>query len=173
MVLMKPVMIQPIGYVKNNLGRRSYNEWRDTESEIIISEEYQDALIRLDDFSHIEVIFYLHEMDREFRTRIHPTGNPEYPLMGAFATRTPNRPSKIALTTCKLLGVEGNILRVRGLDAIDGSPVLDIKPYSGKHVEDLKVPQWIQDIREKSARNLKRSCAQQENSRRFFRRRSI
>ena len=153
MMLMEPLMLQPIGYVKNSLGKRPYNEWGDTESEIILSEEYQDALYRLNEFSHIEVIFYLHEMDREFRTRIHPTGNPEYPLIGAFATRTPNRPSKIALTTCILQSIEGNVLRVKGLDAYDGSPVLDIKSYSRKHVKDLNVPQWIQDIREKSNLN--------------------
>ena len=140
-------MIQPIGYVKNSLGRRPYNKWRDTESELIISEEYQEALYRLDEFSHIAVIFYLHEMDRKFRTKIHPTGNLEYPLMGAFATRTPNRPSRIALTTCKMLSVEGNVLRVKGLDAYDGSPILDIKPYYGKPVEDLKVRQWIRRVR--------------------------
>lgn len=150
MTLMEPVKVQPIGYVKNKLGRRPYNEWRDTLSEIIISEEYQDALYRLDEFSHIEILFYIHEMDREFSTRIHPTRNPEYPLMGAFATRTPNRPSRIALTTCKLLSVKGNVLRVKELDAYNGSPVLDIKPYSGKTVENLNMPQWIQDIRENS-----------------------
>jgi len=143
MVLLDPIPIQPVGYVYNSLGRRPYNEWRDTESVIIISEEYQDALYRLDEYSHIEVLFYLHEMDRLFVTRIHPTGNPEYPLMGAFATRTPNRPSRIALSTCRLLGVEGNRLRVRDLDAYDGSPVLDVKPYSGKPVEGVRVPQWI------------------------------
>lgn len=153
MMLMEPLMLKPIGYVKNSLGRKPYNEWHDTESEIIISEEYQDALYRLNEFSHIEVIFYLHEMEKEFRTRIHPTGNPEYPLIGAFATRTPNRPNKIALTTCKLLCVEGNVLRVKGLDAYCDSPVIDIKPYSGKHIKDLKVPQWVQDIREKSNLN--------------------
>ena len=147
MTLMEPLMLQPIGYIKNSLRRRPYNEWQDTESEIIISEEYQDALYRLDEFSHIEVLFYLHEINREFNTRIHPTGNPDYPLMGAFATRTPNRPNRIALTTCKLLFVKRNVLRVKGLDAYDGSPVLDIKPHSGKHVENLIMPQWIKDLR--------------------------
>jgi len=149
MVLMKPISIQPIGYVRNNLGRRQYNEWRETESGIIICEEYQDALFRLDEYSHIEVMFYLHEMNSPFRTRIHPTGNSEYPEMGAFATRTPNRPSRIALTTCRLLNIKRNILRVKGLDAFDGSPVLDIKSYSGKTLEYVRVPEWIKDLNEK------------------------
>ena len=149
MVLLDKVQVQPIGYVKNNLGKRSYNEWRDTESEIVISEEYQDALYRLGEYSHVEVLFYLHEMDRDFRTRIHPTGNPDFPLMGAFATRTPNRPSKIALTTCKLLEINDNVLRVKGLDAYDGSPVLDIKPSSWRKESIIEVPQWVTDLKEK------------------------
>ncbi|MFW6109191.1 MAG: TrmO family methyltransferase domain-containing protein, partial [archaeon] len=98
------------------------------------------------------VLFYIHEMDRPFRTRIHPTGNPEYPLMGAFATRTPNRPSKIALTTCKLLEINGNVLRVKGLDAYNGSPVLDIKSISWRDDTDMRVPQWIDDLREKMSK---------------------
>jgi tRNA-Thr(GGU) m(6)t(6)A37 methyltransferase TsaA len=146
---MEPIIVTPIGFVRNKHGRRSFNKWQDTESEIIIKEEYQEALYRLDEFSHIEVIFYLHEMNEKFNTKIHPTGDPEYPLIGAFATRTPNRPSKIALSTCKLMKINGNILQVKGLDAYDGSPVIDIKPYSEKIIKELKVPQWICDIRKK------------------------
>ena len=149
MTLLNPIPIQPIGVVENSLGRRHYNQWRETESTITISEEYRDALYRLEEFSHIEVLFYLHEMDHEFRTRIHPTGNPEYPLVGAFATRTPNRPSRIGLTKCRLLSIDGNRLRVRGLDAFDGSPVLDIKPYTGKPISDVRQPEWLRMLNEK------------------------
>ena len=150
MVLLNPVFVQPIGIVRNSLGMRSFSEWEDTESEIVVCEEYKEALYRLDEFSHIEVLFYLHEVDRGFRSRIHPTGNPDYPLMGAFATRTPNRPSRIALTTCELLSIEGNALRVRGLDAYDGSPVLDIKPYTGKNIENIKLPDWLKSLKNKN-----------------------
>lgn len=158
MVLMKPVILHPIGYVKNSLGRRPYNKWRDTESEIIISEGYADALYRLDNYSHIEVIFYLHEMDRPFRTRIHPTGNPKYPLLGAFATRTPNRPSKIALTTCRLESIEGNVIKVKGLDAYDGSPVLDIKPHAWKLSGEVRVPDWIMGLRREMEKESAEPC---------------
>ena len=151
MVLMDKITVQPIGYVRNSLGKRSYNEWSDTESELVISEEYQEALYRLDEYSHIEVLFYVHEMDRPFITRIHPTGNPKYPLMGAFATRTPNRPSKIALTTVKILEIKDNIIRVNGLDAYDGSPVIDIKSIGWRSDKDVKVPAWISDLKEKMA----------------------
>jgi tRNA-Thr(GGU) m(6)t(6)A37 methyltransferase TsaA len=148
---MEPIIITPIGFVRNKLGRRSFDKWRDTESEIILREEYQEALFRLDEFSHIEVIFYLNEMDEKFKLKIHPTGDPEYPLIGAFATRTPNRPSRIALSTCKLIEINENILIVKGLDAYDGSPVIDIKPYTEKIIKDLKVPQWIYDLRKKNS----------------------
>jgi tRNA-Thr(GGU) m(6)t(6)A37 methyltransferase TsaA len=146
MVLLEPVTVQPIGLVRNGLGRRGYDEWEDTESDIVVSEEYREALSGLEEYSHVEVLFYLHEMNRPFKARIHPTGNPEYPLVGAFATRTPNRPSRVALTTCRLLGVYGSILRVRGLDAYDGSPVLDIKPHFGLRRDDVRVPGWVKDL---------------------------
>jgi tRNA-Thr(GGU) m(6)t(6)A37 methyltransferase TsaA len=149
MVLLEPVMVQPIGIVRNNLGRRGYDEWRDTESDVVICEEYQEALLGLDEYSHIEVLFYLHEMDKPFKARIHPTGNPDYPLVGAFATRTPNRPSRLALTTCRLLSINGNVVRVRGLDAYDGSPVLDIKPHFRLKSNEVKVPNWVKELNQR------------------------
>lgn len=147
----KPVNVQPIGYVHNDSGRRRYDEWADTVSEIVISETYRDALHGLEEFSHIEVLFYLHEMNRPFRTRIHPIGDPIYPLVGAFATRTPNRPSRIALTTCRVQEIDGNVIRVKGLDAYDGSPVLDVKPYSVKAVNGVRVPDWNRELHERLA----------------------
>lgn len=157
MVLMGPVKVQPIGYVKNCLGRRSYNQWRGTESEIVISEEYQDALYRLDEFNYIHVIFYLHKLTRPFVTRVHPTGNPDLPFIGAFSTRTPNRPSRIGLTICKLLCVHENVLKVWELDAYDGSPVLDIKPFFGKCVDDIQVPKWVDELSSQSSQENRRA----------------
>ena len=129
--------------------RARYNGWRETDSMIIISEQFQDALYRLDEYSHIEVLFYLHEINRPFKTWIHPTCNSEYPEMGAFATRTPNRPSRIALTTCRLLGIDGNMLRVKGLDAFNGSPVLDIKPYTKNTLSEVRTPDWVNELNSK------------------------
>jgi tRNA-Thr(GGU) m(6)t(6)A37 methyltransferase TsaA len=147
----KGITLKPIGIVKNNLGKRKFDNWQNTESIIEINKNYQKALYRLDDFSHINVIFYLHQFDEEFEVITHPTGNPKYPLVGAFATRTPNRPNRIGLTTCELIEIKGNVLKVKGLDAFDGSPVIDIKPYAGKNIENFKIPQWINDVsRERS-----------------------
>ena len=140
--------IKQIGYVRNEAQRRRYDGWRDMASEIILDPEYTEALYRLEEFSHIYVLFYLHEMEGPLRMRIHPTGNPEYPLMGAFATRTPNRPSRIGLTLCKLLSRKDNVLTVKGLDAFDGSPVLDIKPFTSAPREDeVRFPDWIMKLR--------------------------
>jgi len=86
-----------------------------TSSRVFFSEEYQDALYRLNEYSQIEVLFYLHEMNRYFKTRTHPTDNPEHPKMRAFATRTPNRPSKIALTLADCRASMETCYRLRAL----------------------------------------------------------
>ena len=117
MTVLDEISITPIGFIKNSLGRRHFDQWSETESELVLDMDYVDDLYGLGDYSHIEVLFYLHVMDRPFKTLIHPTGNPEFPEMGAFATRTPNRPSKIALTICKILKIDNNVIRVKGLDA--------------------------------------------------------
>ncbi len=80
----------------------------------------------------------------EVSLKVHPMGRDEFPLVGLFATRTPNRPNRIGKTTVRLLERRGNILRVKGLDALDGSPIIDIKPYIPRDdLLDAKVPQWI------------------------------
>ena len=146
---LEPVSVKPLGVVRNAAERRRYDEWSCVVSEIHVESAYVDALHGLGDFSHIYVLFYLHEMDRPFVTRIHPTGDPELPQVGAFATRTPNRPSRIALTLCRLLSVEGGVLKVLGLDAYDGSPVLDVKPYTLSSLGDVRQPPWVERVREK------------------------
>jgi tRNA-Thr(GGU) m(6)t(6)A37 methyltransferase TsaA len=143
-----PYKMKAIGIVRTDAGRRRYDGLREVVSEVIIDSECEEALDGLEDFSHIYVLFYLHEVDRPFKTKIHPTGNPELPLVGAFATRTPNRPNPIAQSLVKLLSRKGNILTVEGLDAFDGSPVLDIKPFTYcPRGDEVKVPDWIEKLR--------------------------
>ena len=72
--------------------------------------------------------------------------NPEFPLVGVFATGSPVRPNPILITMVRLLGRSGNTLRVTGLDALDGSPILDIKPYGGGGPPDVRVPDWIKKV---------------------------
>ena len=139
---MKPIKIQPLGIVRNNVERLSFDSWNDVISELIIDYKYQEALYKLDEYSHIYVLFHLQHVKEPFKQRIHPTCNSKYPLVGAFSTRTPNRPNRIGLTVCRLLKIQDNILTVRGLDAFDGSPILDLKPYFPSIINDVRVPKW-------------------------------
>jgi tRNA-Thr(GGU) m(6)t(6)A37 methyltransferase TsaA len=114
-------------------------------SEIVLDGSLTEALDGLEQFSHIIVLFWLHRItESETPLKIHPMRRAEIPLTGLFATRTPNRPNRIGVTIVKLLERKGNILKVKGLDALDGSPVLDIKPYIPKAdlISDAEVPKW-------------------------------
>ena len=89
-----------------------------------------EALAGLSDFSHVEILFYMNEVDplKVEKTARHPRNNTAWPKVGIFSQRGKNRPNQIGLTICKILKVEDRNLYIEGLDAIDGTPVLDIKP---------------------------------------------
>lgn len=144
--------VKAIGVVKNEVKERSRAErdwWADLVSQIVIDNRLTEALDGLEEFSHIIVIYWMHRLDEdEIPLKIHPRGQPELPLVGLFVTRTPNRPNPIGKATIRLLQRRGNILRVKGLDAIDGTPVIDIKPYLPKYdsADDAQVPQWLPNL---------------------------
>ena len=90
-----------------------------------------DALLGLQDFSHLEVVYFFHRVPPEAvvcGTR-HPRGRQDWPRVGIFAQRAKSRPNRLGLSRCRLLSIEGTRLKVQGLDAIEGTPILDIKPY--------------------------------------------
>ena len=140
--------LKVIGIVRNEVKERppaDFN-WAETISEIVIDTSLTEALDGLEGFSHLIVLYWMHRLTPgEVPLKIHPKGKPELPLTGLFATRTPNRPNPIGKTTVSLLQRRGNIFRVKGLDALDGTPVIDIKPYIPRSdlVADGKVPPWI------------------------------
>lgn len=150
---MSQITIKPIGIVISEITepQRGMGEWGDAVSEIVIDEEWTEHLDGLDEFSHIMVIFWMHLVPRENRppTRIHPRGRADLPLVGLFATRAPHRPNPIGVSVVKLLRRHDNILTVAGLDAIDGTPVLDIKSYMTPvdKPEDIRMPDWVSKIR--------------------------
>jgi tRNA-Thr(GGU) m(6)t(6)A37 methyltransferase TsaA len=129
-----------------------YKEQRRQVSELIIDSKLVDGgiLDGIEDFSHLLVLYWAHLGLPEGRTlmRGHPLGRRDFPLVGIFATRSPMRPNPILLTTVRLLERRGNVLRVTGLDAVDGSPIIDIKPYTpGYHeVHDVLMPEWMELI---------------------------
>lgn len=109
-----------------------------------------DALAGLEEFSHLEVVFLFHLVDpTKVQTGARrPRGNPDWPLVGIFAQRGKNRPGRIGVSRCRLLMVDGLELHVAGLDAIDGTPVLDIKPYISEFGPRGEVvqPRWAQEL---------------------------
>ena len=131
------IVLKPIGIVRSELKQPmgSSHPRRDIVSEIIVDPALTDYLEGVEKLDHLVILFWMHLLDSTIppRAKIHPHGNRNAPLQGLFTTRTPHRPNRIGLTTVKLLGREGNILRVQGLDAIDGTPVIDIKPFITGH----------------------------------------
>jgi tRNA-Thr(GGU) m(6)t(6)A37 methyltransferase TsaA len=115
---------------------------------IELEPEFEAGLRGLDGFSHIMVLYWLHENDSPERRRVlqvHPMKDPAKPLTGVFATHSPARPNLIAVTVCKLSAVRDTHLEVEEMDAVDGSPVLDIKCYipRGRSETDVTVPDWV------------------------------
>jgi tRNA-Thr(GGU) m(6)t(6)A37 methyltransferase TsaA len=142
---LEPVHYQPVGVVRNRIREPRLSGWQDVRSDIILREELAPALDGLDGFSHVIVVFHLDRVlpdeDRAVSARI---GGEAGPTVGTFASRHPRRPNAIAVSTCQVVHRRQNVLRVKGLDALDGSPVLDLKPYLPPYdsVPDAKLPPW-------------------------------
>jgi len=139
--------IKPIGYVNTNVKLQTDKHWGKIQSKIIIDEELVDGLSGLSSFSHIIVVYNLNEAKfvKEENLIRRPQGRKDMPKVGIFAQRAKDRPNSIGITAVKLLDVTDNTITVEGLDAINNTPVLDIKPYYPKF--DLKnevvVPDWV------------------------------
>jgi tRNA (adenine37-N6)-methyltransferase len=138
------IVLKPIGYVKT---RSVGDEVKDKSriSQIVVNEEYAEGLDGIAGFSHLFILFYLNQVNSEQRKilKVYPRGRTDLPLTGVFAVRTMHRPNPIGLTLVELLNVEDKVLTVRGLDAYDGTPVLDIKPYDEWDKSDnARVPDW-------------------------------
>jgi len=103
-------------------------DWEPVKSKLVFDREYVEGLYRLGHFKHVWVIFGFHKQ-RETLMKVHPRRDPKNPLVGVFATRSPTRPNKLGLTLVELVSIRAGIVTVRGLDALDGTPVYDIKPY--------------------------------------------
>jgi tRNA-Thr(GGU) m(6)t(6)A37 methyltransferase TsaA len=139
------ITIKPIGWVRNEIKQLPRRQWKEVESEIILDPTMTEALDGVEEFSHIIVIFWMHKVFvKNIPLKIHPQGRQEFPLVGLFATHAPYRPNPIGVTVVKLLKRKGNVLRVKGLDAIDGTPVLDIKSYfPSDSITQVGAPDWV------------------------------
>ncbi len=151
------IKIQPIGYVQRASKKEDVRDRRLT-SKIVVRKDLVQALDGIDDFSHLFVVFYMHQVsEKEKRTlKVHPRGREALPLLGVFATRTAFRPNPIGLTLVELLERKNNVLVVRGLDAFNGTPVLDLKPADSLDMAvKARIPEWLRLLeREKQTRSL-------------------
>jgi tRNA-Thr(GGU) m(6)t(6)A37 methyltransferase TsaA len=145
----EPVSIRPIGVVRNGVTAPRPDGWQHVRSDIIVREELAGALDGIEGYSHIIVVFAFDKVpESELKERVRPRGDARIPEQGVLATRSQLRPSPLGVSVVRLLRRRGNILRVEGLDAIDSTPVLDIKPYYPNYdaVATAEVPDWARAL---------------------------
>jgi len=161
--------ITPVGYVENAITKMTFSphgkdtpeerrkqvqkhrdEVKNTPSTLTLLPRFEELLDGIEDFSHIVVIYWPHRLGPEEREtkKVHPMGRKDIPLKGIFATRSPARPNPLLISTVRLLERKENQLRVQGLEALNGSPIMDIKPLT-RHFddsEDHRFPDWINEL---------------------------
>jgi tRNA (adenine37-N6)-methyltransferase len=149
------IAMTPIGQVRGGRSVAEDDDWGGSRACVVLDPERFDdeALMGLDSFSHAEVIYVFDKVTEEqiVTGARHPRGNTAWPRIGIFAQRGKNRPNRIGVTICEIVSVNGRVLEVRGLDAIDGTPVLDIKPVMSGFAPrgPLREPAWALEIMEK------------------------
>jgi L-fuculose-phosphate aldolase len=125
------LQLRPVGFVHSPLTRREEAPKQGREgapsAEVRVSPEYSDALFGLKQGSRLVLLTWLHQADRQL-LQVHPRGDTARPRRGVFSTRSPDRPNPIGLHEVTVTAIQDNVLRVEPLEAIDGTPVLDIKP---------------------------------------------
>lgn len=141
---------QPVAFVKNDRAEITDDFWGNTVSVIELADNFPaTAFDGIDTFSHLEIIFHFDKADKaDIVLSGHPRGNPNWPHVGIFAQRKSNRPNGIGLTVVELIKREGNKIWVKYLDAIDGTPVLDIKPVIKEFLPpaETKQPAWCSEL---------------------------
>ena len=145
------IELTPIAYVSNSRKEITDDFWGGIVSEIVLTDDFPpDAFKGLEDFSHAEIIFHFDKADKDeaLTGKSHPRGNTDWPETGIFAMRRKDRPNHIGLTIVKIEKLEWKSLFVTGLDAIDGTPVLDIKPVLKDFLpkEEIKEPDWAGEL---------------------------
>lgn len=141
---MEDINIKVIGYVERKVQDVSVKN-KSNIADLVLKEELTAGLQGIEDFSHIFVLFWMNNISNTDRhiMKVHPRGRKDVPLLGIFATRTQFRPNPLGLTLVELVKVYDNRLTVRGLDAFDRTPIIDIKPVdSWDIVADMKLPAW-------------------------------
>lgn len=153
------ISFTPVAFVTNRRNTPTDDFWGDTVSEITLAGQIPDgAFDNIETFSHLEIIYYFNQVEEDkivFSGQ--PRGNPDYPLSGIFAQRKKDRPNRIGLCTVELLEHRGRAILVKMLDAINGTPVLDIKPVMKEFAPQtpLRQPAWVADLMQDYWKNEK------------------
>ena len=169
-----PMQIAPIGHIRSSVQLSTgccakdesserkaaqqppcFKRYAQQEADLIIQPQFEELLHGIEDYSHLMVLYWPHLLDpaKTQQRKIRPMGRSELPLYGVFATRTPGRPNPVLVTVVKLLARQGNVLRVQGLEAVNGSPLIDIKPHTASYWAEgeVTVPQWMQELQKQAA----------------------
>ena len=146
------IILRPIAFVHSPVAGPKEDYWGEVVSEIELAAHLSpDALQGLNDFSHIEVLFHFHRLSEDaiISGCRHPRGNANWPEVGIFAQRAKARPNRLAATICQVVAVKGRTITVKGLDALNGSPVVDIKPVLAEFLPDksaMRQPKWSHEM---------------------------
>jgi tRNA (adenine37-N6)-methyltransferase len=145
------ISIQPIGTVQTRRAEAEDDYWGGAESTIVLNDDFDpEALLGIEEFSHAEILFHFDRVDERkiVRGARHPRNNRDWPLVGIFAQRGKNRPNRLGSTIVRIVAREGRTLRVAELDAIDGTPVLDIKPVMREFLprQAVRQPDWVAEL---------------------------
>lgn len=141
------IKIKPLGFAKNKINKPMLPSWKEVVTDIVIDKKYTKGLDGIEDYSHVIVVYWM-DQEKECHLKHHPQGREDIPFIGIFACRCPQRPNRIAISTVELISRKRNIITVKGLDIVNGTPILDIKPYTPQYdlVKGAKVPKWVNKL---------------------------
>ncbi|WP_419660621.1 conserved uncharacterized protein, UPF0066 [Desulfosarcina variabilis str. Montpellier] len=165
-----PMQLNPVGVVRSEIKtpmllagesdlslemrmekvKAHHREVESSISELVIDPDWEELLDGIEGFSHVLVLYWPHLLDPARRNlrKVHPMGRKDMPMQGIFATCSPARPNPVLVSAVSLVARKGNILEVKGLEAVDGSPIVDVKPYSRSYlqVDGMKMPDWMEQL---------------------------
>jgi tRNA-Thr(GGU) m(6)t(6)A37 methyltransferase TsaA len=147
----RAILLTPIGYVRSSRRHLEDDDWDSVTSRIELTEAFEpEALDGIEQFSHAEILFVFDRAAGNDITRgaRHPRGNSEWPRVGIFAQRASRRPNLLGATIVRIIARHGRTLEVEGLDAVDGTPVVDIKPVMSEFLPrgDVRQPRWAAEL---------------------------
>jgi tRNA-Thr(GGU) m(6)t(6)A37 methyltransferase TsaA len=145
------IVLKPIGFVRSSRTEPIDDNWDAVESYIEVEKELgEDCLAGLEEFSHVEVIYFFHKVEagKVVTGSEHPRENPNWPKVGIFAQRKKARPNRLGATVSKIIKIDGRRLFLSSFDAIDGTPVVDIKPVMAEYLPkgEVRQPAWSTEM---------------------------